>query len=160
MSDDAFDRVFGGGARTRPSFSQRVVQAERFGERIDPRPAMGIEAATVATAPGEYRAFGFMPSGNINLACEVRWWMEGTTIPEGLAFPYRLMMQVGFSGDDTLRILLPDTVVQIEGSHLDALRQALMRQQVTFIQQFHAKIWSNMGSGNDTIVERIELHKG
>ena len=140
MTDDPFDRVFGSTPR-RPSFTEKVARGEAFGGQIDPRHAMAMEAASVAPAPGEYRAFGFLPAGNVNLSCEVRWWMEGTAIPEGLAFPYRLLMEVGFSGEDTLRLLLPDKVIEITGFRLEPLRQALMRQQATFLQQWTPLVW-------------------
>ncbi|KDP95302.1 hypothetical protein ER13_04025 [Brevundimonas sp. EAKA] len=140
MTDDAFDRVFGSTPR-RPSFTEKVARGEAFGGQIDPRHAMAVEAASVAPAPGEYRAFGFLPAGNVNLSCEVRWWMEGTIVPEGLAFPYRLLMEVGFSGEDTLRLRLPDKVIEITGRRLEPLRQALMRQQVTFLQQWTSLVW-------------------
>jgi hypothetical protein len=155
MTDD-FDRVFGGGAeRSRPSFTDRVLLGEAFGGRPDPRQAMAVEAATTTPTPGEYRAFGFLPSGNINLSCELRWWLEGTTIPEGLAFPYRLLMQVGFTGDDTLRLILPTSIIEITGQRLDPLREALKHQQVHYIQQFSFKAWSVKPNG-ETVIDRIE----
>lgn len=155
MTDD-FDRVFGGGGeRTRPSFTDRVVLGEAFGGRLDPRQAMAAEAASTTPVPGEYRAFGHLPSGNINLSCEVRWWLDGTSVPEGLAFPYRLLMQIGFTGDDTLRLMLPDTVIEVSGRQLEPLRQAIMRQQVHFIQAFNPKVWPSKPNG-ETVIDRIE----
>lgn len=159
MSDD-FDRVFGGSQEpTRPSFTDRVVLGEAFGGRPDPRQAMAIEAASTAPVPGEYRAFGHLPSGNINLSCEVRWWLDCTSVPEGLAFPYRLLMQVGFTGDDTLRLMLPDTVIEVSGRQLEPLRQAIMRQQVHFIQQFNSRIWPEKPIG-EAIIDAIVILRG
>ncbi|WP_421729383.1 hypothetical protein [Brevundimonas sp.] len=153
---DEFDRMFGrGGERPRPTFTDRVISGEAFGGRHDPLQAMAVEAASTTPVPGEYRAFGHLPSGNINLSCEVRWWLEGTSVPEGLAFPYRLLMQVGFTGDDTLRLMLPDTVIEVSGRQLEPLRQAVMRQQVHFIQQFNSKVWSAKPNG-ETVIDRIE----
>lgn len=158
MSDDEFERVFGTRPREeRPSFADRVARGEAFGGRIDPRPAMAVEAATVAPTPGEYRAFGFLPTGNVNVSCEVRWWMEGTNVPEGLVFPYRLLMQIGFAGDNTLRLLLPHCCIQLAGRKLNPLTQALMRQQVTFIQQWNAKVWTSSRQNYDSIIDTIEI---
>lgn len=152
---DEFDRVFGGGGeRTRPSFTDRVILGEAFGERADPRQAMAAEAASTTPVPGEYRAFGHLPSGNINLSCEVRWWLDGTSVPEGVAFPYRLLIEVGFTGDDTLRLILPATIIEITGRQLEPLRQAVMRQQVHFIQQFNHKVWTREPS-EETVINRI-----
>lgn len=157
MTDDPFDRVFGGRpGQDRLGFADRVARGEAFGGRSDPRPAMAMEAATVAPTLGEYRAFGFIPSGNVNLACEVRWWIEGTAVPEGLSFPYRLLMEVGFSGEDTIRLLVPDKVIEITGKRLEPLRQALMRQQVTFLQQWTPLVWQAKPT-QDAVIKRIEV---
>lgn len=156
MTDD-FDRVFGGGGteRSRPSFTDRVLLGEAFGGRPDPRQAMAAEAASTTPVPGEYRAFGHLPSGNINLSCEVRWWLEGTAIPEGLAFPFRLLIETRYTGDDTVRLILPATVVEITGRHLDPLREALKREQVHFIQQFNPRVWTAKPN-DETVIDRIE----
>ena len=142
MTDDhAFQRVFGTQPGPRPGFTERVRPTASHtppqGAQIDAT----VEAAMDALAGDDYRAFGMMASSQIQASCELRWWMDGTTVPEGLAFPYRLLMEVGFSGDDTLRLLLPDKVIEIVGERLEPLRQGLMRQRVTFIQQWSPQIW-------------------
>ncbi|WP_298128117.1 hypothetical protein [Brevundimonas sp.] len=109
----------------------------------------------MSTSDG-YRAFGMMPASQVHASCELRWWMEGTTVPEGLAFPYRLLMEVGFSGEDTLRLLLPDKVVEIVGEQLDPLRQGFMRQRVTVVQQWTPLVWRAKPTG-ETIVGRITV---
>lgn len=141
MRDDEFDRMFGRKPPdARPSFVDRVTRGEAFGSRQEPpEPALETEAL-MSTSDG-YRAFGMMPASQVHASCELRWWMEGTTVPEGLAFPYRLLMEVGFSGDDTLRLLLPDKVVEIEGEQLDPLRQGFMRQRITLVQQWSPLVW-------------------
>lgn len=157
MTGDDFDSVFGRGSAPRPNFTERVARGEAFGGREDPRHAMATEAASTTPVPGVYKAFGFMPAGNINHGCEVRRWMDATEIPEGLVFPYRLLMQIGFTGDDELRLMLPDTIIVITGRHLGPLRLALMRQQVTFIQQWNRRVWTTAGTAGETVVERIEV---
>jgi len=156
LSDD-FDSVFGRRAEGRPNFSERVGRGEAFGGRVDPRPAMAAEAASTAPVPGVYKAFGFMPTGGINQACEVRRWLDGTDVPEGTVFFYRLLMQIGFSADDELRLMLPDTMIVLKGKNLDPLRQALMRQQVTFMQQFNQRIWSSKPDGGEMIISQVTI---
>lgn len=155
MRDNDFDQMFG---RTppeqRPSFVDRVTRGEAFGGRVDTPEAMSHETETIAPASDGYRAFGTMPASQVHASCELRWWMEGTTVPEGLAFPYRLLMEVGFSGEDTLRLLLPDKVVEIVGAHLEPLRQGLMRQRVTFVQQWTRQVWRSKPT-DDVVVDRI-----
>jgi hypothetical protein len=142
MRDDDFDQMFG---RTppeqRPSFVDRVTRGEAFGGRVEAPEAMSTESEAIGPASDGYCAFGMMPASQVHASCELRWWMDGTTVPEGLAFPYRLLMEVGFSGDDTLRLLLPDKVVEIAGEQLDPLRQGLMRQRITLVQQWSPLVW-------------------
>lgn len=158
MSEDDFDRMFGRRPEERPSFVERVTRGEAFGGRIDPVGPMAAESASIAPAPDEYRAFGMMPSSQVHASCELRWWMEGTTVPEGLAFPYRLLMEVGFTGEDTLRLLLPDKVIEIVGERLEPLRQGFMRQRVTFVQQWTFLAWRAKPTGA-SLVETIAVKR-
>ena len=156
MRDDEFDRMFGRKTPdARPSFVDRVTRGEAFGSRQEP-PQPPLETEAFMSTSDGYRAFGMMPSSQVHASCELRWWMEGTTVPEGLAFPYRLLMEVGFSGEDTLRLLLPDKVVEIVGSQLEPLRQGLMRQRVTFVQQWNSKVWRGK-DGVECSVDRITV---
>jgi len=157
MSDEDFDSVFGRRMEGRPNFSDRVARGDAFGGRIDPRPVLAAEAASTGPEPGVYKAFGFMPAGNLNQACEVRRWLDGTDVPEGTVFFYRLLMQIGFTGEDELRLMLPDTIIVLTGHKLDPLRQALIRQQVTFMQQFNRRIWNAQSAHGEALIEHIEL---
>ncbi len=76
---------------------------------------------------------------------------------EGLEFQYRFLMQVGYVGEEEIRLLLPDTIVLIEGRHLRDLRKKLARRQVTYIGQFNARIWTTKPSQGSAIVERITI---
>lgn len=151
MSHDDFDQMFGRQPRVQPSFVERVARNEAFGGRVDVSDTIPDGLAADTPLAGEYRAFGMLPSSQVHASCELRWWMDGTTIPEGLSFPYRLLMEVGFSGDDTLRLLLPDKAVEIVGDRLEPLRQGLMRQRVSFIQQISPLVWRSNSSGDANI---------
>ena len=52
-------------------------------------------------------------------------------------------MQVGYVGEEQLKLFLPDCIVVIEGQHLRDLRKKLARHQCTFIQQYSPCIWPN-----------------
>ncbi len=85
MSDD-FDQVFGKRLEGRSTFAERVVHSQAFGGRADPVAAMALEAATEQPTPGVYKAFGFIPAGQHNPSCEVRSWVLGTDVPDGVVF--------------------------------------------------------------------------
>ncbi|MFN7388400.1 hypothetical protein [Brevundimonas sp.] len=157
MKDDDFDQMFGRKpTETRPSFVERVKRSEAFGGRSEPPEAQSFDRETIGPTPDEYRAFGMMPSSQVHAFCELRWWMEGTTVRESLAFPYRLLMGVGCTGEDTLRILLPDKVIEIAGAHLEPLHEGLMRQRVTFVQQWTRQVWRGKPT-DGSFVERIAV---
>lgn len=156
MSDD-FDQVFGRPSQPRKSFTERVAPTQPFGGRNDPVAAMALEASTTEPTPGAYRAFGFIPSGKVNQSCEVRSWVDGTDVPDGVVFFYRLLMQIAFTGTNELRLMLPDCIVVLTGQNLEPLRQQLTRQLVTFVQQFSKRVWPAAGGPGETLIERIEI---
>lgn len=156
MSDDAFDDVFGQRPE-RQSFQERVIRGEAFGGRSAPLPGMAAELADAPPVPGVYKAFGHVPVGNLNPSCEVRRWLDGTEIPEGTVFFYRLLMQIAFSGVDELRLVFPDMVVVLTGSRLDLLKHAVMRGQATFIQQWSGRVWNQPPAAGEAIVRAIEF---
>ncbi len=156
MSDD-FDQVFGRRPEARPRFTERVVQSQAFGGRADPVAAMALEAATENTPPGLYKAYGFIPSGTVNQSCEIRSWVDGTDVADGVVFFYRLLMQIGFTGTNELKLMLPDSIVVLTGRNLEPLRLALTRQLATYIQQYSKRIWPAPVPGVDTMIERIEI---
>jgi len=139
-----FDQVFGKTTRA-PSFAQRVGKpdAEANGETF--------------VGSGGYKPYGFLPTGTINETCEVARWIEGTEIPEGIEFQYRFLMQVGFVGEEQLKLFLPESIVVIEGQHLRDLRKKLARRQITFIQQYSARVWPNARPQGEPIIEKIEV---
>jgi hypothetical protein len=118
---------------------------------------MAVEASTRELAPGEYRAYGFIPAGTINQSCEVRSWVDGTDVPDGVVFFYRLLMQIAYTGTDELRLMLPDSIIVLTGRNLEPLRHQLTRQLVTFVQQFSRKVWGSPVSMGETCIERIEI---
>jgi hypothetical protein len=156
MSDSDFDRVFGRRPEGR-GFVERVGGSQPLGGRNDPVGAMALEAASEEPVPGIYKAFGFIPAGTINQSCEVRSWVDGTDIADGVVFFYRLLMQIGFTGTNELRLMLPDNIVVLTGRNLEPLRLALTRQLATYIQQHSKRIWSASVGSDETFIERIEV---
>ncbi|MBI1262758.1 MAG: hypothetical protein GC184_13650 [Rhizobiales bacterium] len=146
MTASDFDRTTGA---PKPSFAERLGRAE-------PPPANG-EAPEASAGTGPYRAFGFLPTGNVGETCEVTRWIEGTEIPEGIEFQYRFLMQVGYVGDEQLRLFLPDCIVVIEGRNLRELRKKLARRRATFVQQYSRKVWPEVPPNGETVVEKIEV---
>jgi hypothetical protein len=157
MSDRDFDQVFGRRPEARTSFAERVGQGQAFGGRNDPVAAMALEAASEQAAPGIYKAFGFIPAGTINQSCEVRSWVDGTDIADGVVFFYRLLMQIGFTGTNELRLMLPDTIIVLTGRNLEPLRLALTRQLATYIQQHSKRVWPAPAPGSEAVIERVEI---
>jgi len=157
MSDSDFDQVFGRKPQSRGGFAERVVHSQAFGGRADPVAAMALEAASERPVPGLYKAFGFIPAGQHNQSCEVRSWVDGTDVADGVVFFYRLLMQIGFTGTNELRLILPDNIVVLTGRNLEPLRLALTRQLATYIQQHSKRIWSAASGADETLVERIEI---
>ncbi len=149
MSDDV-DSLFGGRTPPRTSFTERLSPPGLA------RPVADAEPPEATIGSGQYKPYGFMPSNTVGEICEVRSWVNGTDVPEGLVFQYRFLMQVGFVGDEMLKLMLPDAIVVIEGKHLLDLRQKLTRRMATFIQQYHSVIWT-MPPALEPIVERIEV---
>lgn len=156
MSDD-FDEVFGRREAARPSFGERVARGEAFGGQTrHVEPAIAAELPS-ASSMGEYKPYGFLPTANIGETCDVQRWMDGTEIAEGIEFQYRFLMQVGYLGEEQIRLFLPDCIVVIEGSQLRDLRKKLARRQVTFIQQFNARVWIGKGPSDGARIDRIEI---
>ena len=157
MSDSEFDQVFGRRPEGRRGFVERVGSGQPFGGRTDPVAAMALEAATEQPPPGVYKAFGFIPAGQHNQSCEVRSWVDGTDVPDGVVFFYRLLMQIAFTGTNELRLMLPDSIIVLTGSNLEPLRQALTRQLVTYVQRFSKRVWPSLPAPSDTLIERVEI---
>ena len=144
MSDE-FDQVFG--AR-RPSF------AERVGREPSPDPQPTPPEGAVSSEP--YKPYGFLPTGNVGESCDVQRWIENTEIAEGIEFQYRFLMQIGYVGEEQLKLFLPDCIVVIEGRFLRELRKKLARRMVTFIQQYNPRIWAMPGNG-EMVITRIDV---
>jgi hypothetical protein len=119
-----------------------------------------VTAALDALAGAEYRPFGTLPGASGPRACEVRRWIDGTEIPEGIVFHYRLLLRIDFTGEEELRLVLPDTLVSLHGARLDVLRQALMREQVTFIQQYSPRVWPGGKKQGEPVITTIDIVRG
>ena len=148
MSDSDFDQVFGK-PTPRPGFAARIAGTDA--------PAINGEPKGETVGSGDYKPYGFLPTGTINETCEVVRWIEGTEIQEGIEFQYRFLMQVEFVGEEQLKLFLPDCIVVIDGKHLRDLRKKLTRRQVTFIQQYNARVWQGAKRQGEPIIEKIEV---
>lgn len=151
MTDD-FDRVFGARTPNTPGFAQRLGRPAP-----DPiaAPATGHPKESLAGV-GPYKPYGFMPAANIGETCDVQRWLDGTEIAEGIEFQYRFLMQIGYVGEEQIKLFLPDCIVVVEGRHLRDLRKKLARRQVTFIQQFNGRVWPSVPVG-EPVIERVEI---
>jgi hypothetical protein len=148
LSDNDFDRVFSTFAPARPAtYVERVTK---------PEPAI-VPANDVLPEGTGYKAFGFLPSGNIGDTCDVQRWVDGTNEAEGIEFQYRFLLRLGYRGDQEIRLYLPDCIVVIEGRHLRELRKKLSRRQVTYIQQYSKLTWALPVPANDTLIQSISL---
>jgi hypothetical protein len=139
---------------TATAVAKQMSFAKRLG-RTEP-PTNG-EAQETSAGSGAYKPYGFLPTGNIGETCEVSRWIEGTEISEGIEFQYRFLMQVGYVGEEQLKLFLPDCIVVIEGKHLRDLRKKIARRQVTFIQQYSPRVWPNAKPQGEPIIEKIEV---
>jgi hypothetical protein len=148
LTGNDFDRVFGGATAARPGFTERLGRAGIPG-------ADGSLPAESATDPRQYRAYGFLPTGNVGETCEVARWVDGTDIPEGIEFQYRFLLSVAYHGETELRLHLPEAIVVIGGRQLRELRKKLARRQVTFIQQWSERVWPGGPTSGEAVVESI-----
>jgi len=148
MSGDDFTRVFGTKPVGRGPFAAHVastaVQQRRDGK-------------TGAPESAAYRPYGVLPTDSISETCEVVRWIEGTEIPEGIDFQYRFLIQVGFVGEEQLKLFLPDCIVVIDGRNLRDLRKKIARRQCTFIQQYSARVWPAVPSAGEPVIEKIDV---
>lgn len=147
MTGDDFERVFGKRDGARSSFTERVGRPEATAPPAEP--------SEQTAGSGAYKPYGFLPAG-FGESCDVRRWIDATQIAEGIEFQYRFLMQIGYVGDEQLRLFLPDCIVLIEGWGLTGLRKRLARRQVTFIQQFSPLVWPGHNA-DEAVIERIEV---
>ena len=146
MSDNEADKVFGTSAR--PSFAARTGKEP---------PAARTEQGETAAGSGPYKPYGFLPTSTVGETCDVQRWLEDTQIAEGIEFQYRFLMQIGYVGEEQIRLFLPECIVVIDGMYLRDLRKKLARRQVTFIQQFSSKVWPTMPPKGEPLIEKIQV---
>jgi hypothetical protein len=143
MSDD-FERAFGGGSSTRP-FADRVERA-RVSEPLVDNPRAGV-----------YRPYGHLAAGDVCETCDVQRWLDGTDIPEGIEFQYRLLLRIEYLGEEEIKLFLPDCIIILAGKSLRDMRKKLARRQVNFILQFSPRVWRERPNGKSPIVESITI---
>jgi hypothetical protein len=102
---DEFNEIFGRGVTPRPGFTERLKP------NVQPSATSPTSETIVGSTP--YKPYGYLPSGTIGEGCDVRWWMGSTETIQGIEFQYRFLMQVGYVGDQELRLFLPDDLPPI-----------------------------------------------
>ena len=148
MTDRDFDKAFGT-APPRSTFAERVGPAPV-------RPTNG-DASEAKLESGVYKPYGYLPTNTVGETCDIQRWMDGTEVAEGIEFQYRFLMQIGYVGEEEIRLFLPDCIVVIAGKNLRDLRKRLARRQVTFIQQHSKQVWPGNPNQSETLVEKIEI---
>ncbi len=144
MTADDYSELFGDRSPQRPSFAERYA-----------RPAAGAQPNESVAGSGTYKPYGFLPTA-VGECCDVQRWLDGTDVAEGIEFQYRFLVQIGYVGEEQIKLFLPDCIVVIEGRLLRELRKKLARRQVTFIQQYSSLIWPAPPPG-EPIVTRIAV---
>jgi len=147
LSGSEYDKAFG---QRPPPFTERVGRA-------DATPAAKHDSKETTAGTGPYKPYGFLPTGNVGESCEVQRWIDGTEMPEGIEFQYRFLMQIGFVGEEQLKLFLPDCIVVIDGMYLRDLRKKLARRQVTFIQEYSPKVWREPPPRGEPFIEKIAV---
>ena len=147
---DEFDAIFSGRSPGRPSFVERTGRAP---EPVAPTTDRALEPPQEAG----YKAFGYLPTSTVGESCDIQRWVNGTEIPEGLEMQYRFLLSLEYTGEEELKLYLPECIVLITGQHLRELRKKLARRQCTFIMQYSPKVWPDKPAGSEPIVEAIEV---
>jgi len=140
--------------KTANAVAKQISFTERLGRGDSKEP--NAEPKDQGAGNSAYKPYGFLPTG-IGETCEVSRWVEGTEISEGIEFQYRFLMQVGYVGEEQLKLFLPDCIVVIDGMYLRDLRKKIARRQCTFIQQYSAKVWPNAPARGEPIIENISV---
>jgi len=141
MSDE-FDQIFGGTSGTRP-FADRVARPQAVLPSAD-GPEVGV-----------YRPYGHLATGDICETCDVQRWLDGTDMPEGIEFLYRFLLRIEYVGSEEIKLFLPDCIVVLGGKNLRDLRKKLARRQVTFVQQYSARVWHSPPRQEDPIITSV-----
>jgi hypothetical protein len=145
LSANDFESAFG----TKASFAERVGRADAAAPPAEPN--------ETHAGSGQYKPYGFLPTNTVGETCDVQRWLDATGIAEGIEFQYRFLMQIGYVGEEEIRLFLPDCIVIIEGKNLRELRKKLARRQVTFIQQHSAKVWPYRPPVGEPLIEKIQV---
>jgi len=147
---DEFDAIFSGRPPGRPSFVERTGRAPEPAAPVDDRVAEPV-------AEGGYKPFGYLPSSAIGESCDIQRWVNGTEIPEGLEMQYRFLLSIEYTGEEELKLYLPECIVLVTGQHLRELRKKLARRQCTFMMQYSPKVWPEKPAAGEPIIDAIEI---
>ena len=129
-----------------------------FTDRVAKRSTASDTQIQLPSQLTNYEPYGYLGGGRAEEGCAIYTWLDGTQIPTGTEFPWRLYMGTDFHNDTELRILLPHRIILIEGRRLDELRQKLRRGSVNFIQEFHAALWP-LPTTSSPLIEKIQIIK-
>ncbi len=157
MTDDG-DDIWGRNP-AKPTFTQRLTGAAPQASvppALRELPEGDLPLAHAGT--GAYKPYSYLPTRAGGDYFDALTWTPGTTTPEGVSLQYRFVTGVHFVGTGTLRLTTPDTVVLIEGRHLDDLRQKLNRRLVTRIQQYHPRLWPHPPA-DEPVIELLEIKR-
>jgi hypothetical protein len=149
LTGNDFETAFGTVNSTKATFTERLGRA-------DPKPTNG-EVKEQTVGDGAYKPYGFLPTGNIGETCDIQSWLENTETAQGIEVQYRFLMQVGYVGEEQLKLYLPDCIVVLEGRYLRDLRKKLARRQITFIAQYNPRVWPVAPAKGEPIIEKIEV---
>jgi hypothetical protein len=149
LSDEEFNRVFGSAPAPRASFTERIGRADSLPPDTEPNKLL-------TAGSGTYKAFGYLPVG-VAETCDIQRWLDGTDTQEGIEFPYKFLIQLGYVGEEEIRLFLPDCIVIITGKRLRELRQKLARRQVTFVCQYSPRVWPKTPSAQEPVVAHIAV---
>jgi len=154
MTDDADD--IWGRRSAKPSFTERLTAGASSSVPPMLRELPEGDLPSVDAGSSAYKPYSYLPTRAGGDYFDALTWTPGTTQPEGVSLQYRFVTGVHFAGTGMLRLTTPDTVVMIEGRHLDDLRQKLNRRLITRIQQYHPRLWPHPPA-DEPVIERVEI---
>ena len=159
MVDD-IDAIFG--SRAPGGFAERF-RPEKAAPQPGPGPAAGPgpepasgSAPMPEPAASVYRPYATLPNDGVIAMFDIGMWMDGTNMPVGHKFPYRLLLEIKYLGSKELWLHFPDKIMILRGRHLNDLAEKLARGEVSSIIQYNPRIWP-VRPESGPIVEQIEI---
>jgi hypothetical protein len=142
------------------------LSGENHGAALGPRPESFAERLNkvvlaetrdqTAVGSGLYKPYGYMPSG-VGESCDIQRWIEGTEKPTGVEVFYKFLIQLGYVGEEQIKLYFPDAIIILDGSNLLELRKKLARRQITFIQQWSSRVWPDLPPKGEPVIASIKI---